>query len=534
MAHLPKGQGIFLPPFKAWLASNIPAVYDNTMSYYEELVALIKYLQDVVVPAVNDNASAVTTISEALETLQSYVDNYFNNLDIQTEINNKLDQMAESGQLADIIAQYLQVQAIFGFDTISEMSASENLVNGSICKVLGKTNYQTGDGEFYKIRTVTSSDVIDGVNKVAITHNNTLIAEIIPDYGLNNLNNRVTNYENTLSLLTDKKYLFIGDSYGTGQNELQEQTTPWTTLVPQYMGLTNEVNSWTNSHNGSGFVNGYTFIKQLQDIAEVVPTDEITDIIIVGGYNDKSKEDSVIENKISELMTYAKTTYPNAKVKFGCVGWSRDYAVRQEIIGKLPVYQRITKYGGEYLNNTEWILHDYSLLGDDHYHPNQNGQNELSKYLVEAIKTGSCDVQRRQFSVNNLVKINESDTLNPAYCIMMQNNGQIDVSINLGFVQKSNSYTINSGSVVPICKISNNSLVTGAGIDCFTQPSTVFIADTNNHNLKQVNGCFSIKYSSSDECGILYYINDKTNVTTNDVNQFNTNIIHMTLPAGYC
>ena len=77
MAHLPKGQGIFLPPFKAWLASNIPAVYDNTMSYYEELVALIKYLQDIVVPAVNDNAAAVTTISEALETLQTYVDNYF-------------------------------------------------------------------------------------------------------------------------------------------------------------------------------------------------------------------------------------------------------------------------------------------------------------------------------------------------------------------------------------------------------------------------------------------------------------------------
>ena len=269
-------------------------------------------------------------------------------------------------------------------------------------------------------------------------------------------------------------------------------------------------------------------------MAEVVPTDKITDIIIVGGYNDKSKEDSAIENKISELMTYAKTTYPNAKVKFGCVGWSRDYAARQAIIGKLPVYQRITKYGGEYLNNTEWILHDYSLFSDDDYHPNQNGQNELSKYLVEAIKTGSCDVQRRQFSVNNIVKINEADTINPAYCLMMQNNGQIDVSINLGFVQKSDSFTINSGAVVPICNISNNSLVTGAGVDCFTQPATVFIADTNNGNLKQINGCFSIKDSSSSKCGVLYYINDKTNVTTADVNQFNTNVIHMTLPAGYC
>ena len=89
---LPKGQGLIpMPPFKAWLASNIPAVYDNTMSYYEELVALIKYLQDTVVPAINSNAEAITILSNAIEQLQQYVDSYFENLDIQNEINNKLD-----------------------------------------------------------------------------------------------------------------------------------------------------------------------------------------------------------------------------------------------------------------------------------------------------------------------------------------------------------------------------------------------------------------------------------------------------------
>lgn len=532
-------QNIFIELLPPWVETGLqPAFYDKESGTVLQQVSRMYAKINQLIGSVNNQNKTIADYIQKFVDLKDYVDTYFTNLDVQSEINNKLDQMSEKGQLADIIAQYLQAQAVFGFNTIAEMSASENLANGAICKVLGKTNYQAGDGAFYKIRTITPDDVIDGVNIVKITHDNTLIGEIIPDYQLNNiannLTNRVTNNENTLSLLTDKKYLFIGDSYGTGQNELQEQTTPWTTLVPQYMGLTNEVNSWTNSHNGSGFVNGYTFIAQLQYMAEVVPTDEITDIIIVGGYNDKSKEDSVIENKISELMTYAKTTYPNAKVKFGCVGWSRDYAVRQEIIGKLPVYQRITKYGGEYLNNTEWILHDYSLFGDDHYHPNQNGQNELSKYLVEAIKTGSCDVQRRQFSVNNIVKINESDTLNPAYCLMMQNNGQIDVCINLGFVQRSSSFTIKSETVVPICNISNNSLVTGSGVDCFTQPATVFIANTGGGSLKQINGCFSIIYDSSNHCGVLNYINDKTNVTTNDVNQFNTNVIHMTLPASYC
>lgn len=115
MAHLPKGQGVFLPPFQAWLANNIPAVYDNTLSYYEELCALIKYLQDIVVPAVNENASALTTISEAVEQLQKYVDTYFDNLDVQEEINNKLDEMAEDGTLERIIGEYIDEKVYYIF-----------------------------------------------------------------------------------------------------------------------------------------------------------------------------------------------------------------------------------------------------------------------------------------------------------------------------------------------------------------------------------------------------------------------------------
>lgn len=178
MATLPKGQGVFLPPFKAWLASNIPAVYDNTMTYYEELVALIKYLQDIVVPAVNDNASAVTTISNAVEQLQSYVENYFANLDVQEEINNKLDQMAEDGQLADIISQYLNSTAVFGYDNVAGMKVAENLVNGSYARTLGYYAKNDDGGALYKIRTITNDDVVDE-RKIIELADDSLIAELI-------------------------------------------------------------------------------------------------------------------------------------------------------------------------------------------------------------------------------------------------------------------------------------------------------------------------------------------------------------------
>lgn len=117
MAHLPKGQGVFLPPFKAWLASNIPAVYDNTMTYYEELCALIKYLQDVVIPALNHNAEAVTTIATAVEQLQKYVENYFKNLDVQEEINNKLDAMAEDDTLQEILSECVPNRYLDNYST---------------------------------------------------------------------------------------------------------------------------------------------------------------------------------------------------------------------------------------------------------------------------------------------------------------------------------------------------------------------------------------------------------------------------------
>lgn len=88
-----------LPPFKAFLASNIPSVYDNTLSYYDELTKLIAYLEQQVVPVVNETAAVVGSLKE-------YVDHYFDNLDVQEEINNKLDEMVEDGTLTDIIAQY--------------------------------------------------------------------------------------------------------------------------------------------------------------------------------------------------------------------------------------------------------------------------------------------------------------------------------------------------------------------------------------------------------------------------------------------
>ena len=94
--------------FTNYIYEAIPLAFDESMSYYETLLGLLNYLQNVVIPTVNNNADAVAELQNLYIELKSYVDDYFTNLDVQQEINNKLDAMVESGELTTIIGAYVQ------------------------------------------------------------------------------------------------------------------------------------------------------------------------------------------------------------------------------------------------------------------------------------------------------------------------------------------------------------------------------------------------------------------------------------------
>ena len=81
----------------------IPTSYKDSMSYYETLAWFCKYLEDTVTPAVNQNADAVQELQGLYNQLQEYVVHYFDNLDVQEEINNKLDEMVKDGTLREIL-----------------------------------------------------------------------------------------------------------------------------------------------------------------------------------------------------------------------------------------------------------------------------------------------------------------------------------------------------------------------------------------------------------------------------------------------
>lgn len=170
------------PPFVRFVCSAIPMVFDDSLSYYEALCAMWKYVQGMT-DVINNNATLEEEYIEKFNELKTFVDTYFDNLDVQEEINNKLDAMVEDGTLQEIITSYIQANAIWAFNTVSEMKSATNLIDGSYVETYGF--YSKGDkgGAKYKIREITNEDTVDEAFIIALSDPD-LVAELMVDENL--------------------------------------------------------------------------------------------------------------------------------------------------------------------------------------------------------------------------------------------------------------------------------------------------------------------------------------------------------------
>ena len=193
-----------VPPFLRYCATLIPTVFDNSLSYYEALCALTKWLQDNLVNVVNNNAEVTQQYIKLVDELQKYVENYFDNLDVQDEVDNKLDEMVEAGTLQEIVASYLESNVTWTFDTVADMKLATNLSANSYAQTLGFHTIGDGGGAIYKI---TDTGTANEMNIIAIgdlratlvpteanplqfgaygdgTHNDTTAIQACADYAL--------------------------------------------------------------------------------------------------------------------------------------------------------------------------------------------------------------------------------------------------------------------------------------------------------------------------------------------------------------
>lgn len=153
--------------FTNYIYKAIPLAFDESMSYYETLcgvLSLLKTQEEVV----NNNA-------DLLAELELYAKNYFTDLNVQTEIDNKLDQMAQDGTLAQIINEDLfsslnskYTKALVTYNTIDDMINDETIELEQIIYVLGNKNIGDGYSGYYKI---VKNGVINGNYCIKLNNN---------------------------------------------------------------------------------------------------------------------------------------------------------------------------------------------------------------------------------------------------------------------------------------------------------------------------------------------------------------------------
>ena len=111
-----------VPPFVQFCCAAIPQVFDDSLSYYEALCAMWKYL-DETVKVINNNAMVTEDFIQIVNDLKSYVEHYFDNLDVQDEINRKIDAMVADGTFQQILDAYVT-------PTLNQMA--ESIANNKI------------------------------------------------------------------------------------------------------------------------------------------------------------------------------------------------------------------------------------------------------------------------------------------------------------------------------------------------------------------------------------------------------------------
>lgn len=148
-----------LSPFKWFVLENFPFIEADFDALTEwQLFCKIGKEINKIIDSQNIVGEQAENLTNSFNTLYNYVHNYFDNLDVQEEINKKLNIMAQDGTLENIINQEIFGNINNNLNTLN----SEKII--AISDSYGHTNYTNkpwiyalqenlglNDEDFYKI-----------------------------------------------------------------------------------------------------------------------------------------------------------------------------------------------------------------------------------------------------------------------------------------------------------------------------------------------------------------------------------------------
>lgn len=236
-----------------------------------------------------------------------------------------------------------------------------------------------------------------------------------------------------------KKYLLIGDSYGTYTNPDDGLLYSWIDDVISETGI----NGTKLAVGSIGFRPPHDGVSSYEEVLQtaiqnetITDLESYTDIIVCGGANDASGivygdiTKSTIETGMRSFITYAKSKFPNATISIGFIGMLPN-TFGKGYYPALEVYRSCTEYDCHYLTNVEYIQ-EIEYLMPDGVHITPAGYEEFKKYLPRAVIDGYCDVNRpiKSALLDNVLPGNTIGNWNLLPPIkIMQHNGTYKISM---------------------------------------------------------------------------------------------------------
>lgn len=194
-----------LTPFKWFVLENFPFIEADfdALTEWQLFCKLGKEINKII-NSENTLGIQLENVTNAFIELQNYVNNYFDNLDVQEEINNKLNNMAKNGELTALIKNYLepilneQNRKLNNFDNrLLSVENGNPLVANNIEEMTdtSKIYVNTSDGNWYYYNTETSSWTIGGIYQTIELANGSV--------SYNKLNNELQNSLESNSIPTN-------------------------------------------------------------------------------------------------------------------------------------------------------------------------------------------------------------------------------------------------------------------------------------------------------------------------------------------
>lgn len=270
---------------------------------------------------------------------------------------------------------------------------------------------------------------------------------------------KVKDIKDVETLKTQRRAVILGDSYlesaATNPTGAVDPITVATALLTDVARIQIV---YGYGEGGTAFGTPYPskyFDKMVTDsVLHVDDPEVVTDVIIMGGFNDRNNTVADIKAGMLRTKNAVKQCYPNAVLSVGFIGWSatlsdddRGYLVNTAL---RSWHEGCNEHGIAFMANSEYIMHNYSYFYTDYVHPNQAGCNAIAGQIVQYLISGTCDVHYKYTEV----EMSPGDAMTTDYNVGFRlDNDTVSIYMPVTTFEFNNPQTLSGNSWTQLIQI---------------------------------------------------------------------------------